>query len=72
VDAGIIFHSRDIRQVEDLLKEYKIKYVYITPNMKEGLLWNSHDEGFLFVSKYSKLLERKYEEEGFEIWRIKQ
>lgn len=71
-DISIIFHSRNIKQTEALLKKHKIKYVYITPNMKEGLVWDSQDEGFLFVSKYSKLLERKYEENEIEIWRIKQ
>jgi len=59
-DTNTIFYSRDIRQTEELIKKHKIKYIYITPNMKEGLVWKTHDEGFLFVAKYSKLLELKY------------
>lgn len=69
-NAYEIFHSRSIDYTESLLKSSDIRYVYVTPDMKEGKVWNTNEEGFLFVSRYSKKLGLIYTEKGTELWRF--
>ena len=66
-----IFHSRDLTMMLNTFNEFKITYILITPEMKNGLVWNTDNEGLLFLLKknpdYFNLI---YNQNGFEVWRI--
>ncbi len=70
-DANILFHSRDFEVTKSFLQKYDIVYIYITPDMKDGLVWNEPEEGLLFVLKFSgNNFRRVYSQNGIEIWRV--
>ena len=70
-DANSLFHSRDFEVTKSILQKYNIGYVYITPDMKNGLVWNEPEEGLLFVLKFSGDNFREvYSQEGIEVWRV--
>jgi hypothetical protein len=62
-----LFMMPRLKEAEPLLQKYKIRYVFITPWMKEEL-WEGREEGFLLLVKNSESFIRKYDYEGVEIW----
>ena len=71
-DVNAIFQSRNLEKTNGLLEKYKINYIYITPEMKKGLVWNSEEQGLLFVLKFTPQdFEKIYKTQGIEIWRVK-
>lgn len=70
-DSDTLFKSRDFELTKRILQKYDIRYVYITPDMKGGLVWNEPEEGLLFVLKFSgDNFKRVYSQKGIEIWRV--
>ncbi len=67
-ESNVIFQSRDARIVKDLLDKNNISFIYITPKMKEGLVWDSDNQGLLFVFENSNLFTRRYNINQTEIW----
>ena len=65
-----IFQSRDLFQTLSLLRKYSIDYIWITPEMKAGLVWNREGEGLLFLFENSETFKKVYSEEGYEIWKV--
>lgn len=74
-DLKDVFESRDLNFVKGILSKYNVDYILITPNMKNGLVWNDEEEGILFLLKYSEQdFEKIYDpdldsDEDVEIWR---
>lgn len=70
-DTEEIFQSRNLERTQTLLKKYQISYIYITPEMKQGMVWQSEEQGLLFVLKFSKdEFTRIYHQNGIEIWKV--
>jgi len=67
-----IFYSRDLGLVLGIFDEFNVKYILITPEMKNGLVWSRNDEGLLYLlnnnPNYFKLI---YDKNDFEIWVIR-
>ena len=70
-DNDEILYSRNLRKTEALLNKYNISYIFITKDMKQGLVWNNDNEGLLFVMKFSTTENfiKIYENNGVEIWK---
>ena len=66
-----VFHSRRLDELLNLVRNNRVSYILITPEMKNGLVWNKDNEGLLYVIKknpdYFNLV---YDKDGYEIWRI--
>ncbi|MBU0461494.1 MAG: glucosyltransferase domain-containing protein [Nanoarchaeota archaeon] len=65
-----IFKSRDLDETETLLRNYNIRYIWITPEMKEGLVWTKKDEGLLFLLENSESFKKVYSTYGYDIWEV--
>jgi len=70
-DSQELFYSRNLENDTKIIEKYNIGYILITPEMKQGQVWMSDEEGLLFVLKFSEGFERVYDENGFELWEIK-
>ncbi|MBI2107055.1 hypothetical protein HYT57_03655 [Candidatus Woesearchaeota archaeon] len=70
-DSKVLVKSRDFELTKSILQKYHVRYVYITPDMKNGLVWNEPEEGLLFVLKYSgDNFDRVYSQKRIDIWRV--
>jgi hypothetical protein len=69
-DIANIFYGYNFSLSMDLIKKYKISYVFITPEMKSGLVWKKDDEGLLFLMKNSNRFNRIYNKNDYEIWEV--
>ena len=67
-ESNVIFQSRDAKVIKNLLDENNISFIYITPNMKESLVWDSDNQGLLFAFENSDLFTRHYNINETEIW----
>ena len=65
-----MFYSRNLKQTKKLFEGYKVKYVYVTPEMKEGLVWSKPNEGLLFLFTSKSTFEKVYDKDGYEIWEV--
>jgi len=71
-DIEELFQSRNLERTQTLLKKYQIAYIYITPEMKQGRVWQSEEQGLLFVLKFSQdEFTRIYHQNGIEIWKVR-
>ncbi len=70
-DSKVLFYSRDFEITKSIIEKYNIKYIYITPEMKNGLVWNEPEEGLLFVLEFSgNNFKRVYNNNEIEVWRV--
>ena len=66
-----MFYTRDFEIAKSVIEKYNIKYVYITPDMKNGLVWNEPEEGLLFVLEFSgNNFKKVYNNNEVEVWRV--
>ncbi|MBU0667201.1 MAG: hypothetical protein ABIC91_09120 [Nanoarchaeota archaeon] len=63
-----IFYSKDLDKTNLLLLEKNIRFILITPEMKEGLVWKKPDAGLLFLLENSDSFSKIYNLDGVEIW----
>jgi hypothetical protein len=66
--ADEIFYSRDIKKTTQMLLQYNIKYLFITPAMKSGIVWKKENQGLLFLLENSERFKRIYNNNSIEIW----
>ena len=65
-----MFYGRKLKQTKQLFDIYKVKYIYITPEMKEGLVWSRPNEGLLFLFTSKSTFRQIYDKDGYEIWEV--
>jgi hypothetical protein len=65
-----MFYSRDLEETKQLFSVYRISYIYVTPDMKSGLVWSRDNEGLRFLFTSQKTFNRIYEKNGIEIWQV--
>jgi len=66
-----LFFSRNLDNTIELLDKYNVKYIFITPEMKKGLVWEREKEGLLFLFRNEQTFKRVYDQDGIEIWQYK-
>ncbi|MBD3203620.1 hypothetical protein GF327_04955 [Candidatus Woesearchaeota archaeon] len=70
-DSESIYYSRDLIVTKSLLNKYNISYIWINPVMKNKV-WETSDQGLLFLMKNSRIFTNIYLEENIEIWKYHQ
>src|SRR3989344_1489394 len=66
-----IYYSRDLTKVLHIFKEFRVSHILITPEMKDGLVWNTNNNGLLFLLKNNPdNFNLIYNNNGYEIWGI--
>ena len=65
--ANELFYSRDIKKTTQLLTKYQIKYIFITPFMKSGIVWKKENQGLLFLLKNSERFKSIYNKNHNEV-----
>ncbi len=66
-----MFSNRNLDQTLDILKDNSIKYIWITEDMKQGLIWSRDEEGLLFLLKKSDKFKLAYSDSKNEIWAVR-
>lgn len=64
-----IFYSRNLIEIEELLQENNITHIYINKKMVDGQIWNSPNEGLLFILKNSNKFINLYFNEDASVYR---
>lgn len=67
-DSESLFYSRNLNTSESILQKYGISYVLITPEMKQGLVWQNEDEGLLFILTNKERFKKAYSRNGVDVW----
>jgi len=65
--SNTLFRSARLKQAETILREHNIRYILITPEMKEEL-WGNKEQGLWFLVRHSESFVKRYEQEGIELW----
>ncbi len=65
-----LFHTRDIDVALSLFEHYQIDYVIVFSDMSSGLVWDSNDEGLLFVLENGKNFKKVFENNNVIIWSV--
>lgn len=67
-DIQKTFGTADIELARRLLRKYGVKYVLVTREMKEGLVWERPEQNFLFLLENSKTFKKRFHTGTVEIW----
>ena len=65
-----IFNSRDLKKTAGLLQSNNISIILIDDAMKRSL-WNTDDDGLLFLFRTSGSFVKVYDTTGIEMWKFK-
>ncbi len=67
-----IFYLRRTDQIRQKLNEYGIKYIFVTDDMKNGLVWSREHEGILFILKNDpEDFSQMYWSDTAEVWEFR-
>lgn len=64
------YQLRNIQKIADFCTKYNVTYLLITPEMKDGGVWESPNQGMLFVLQKSNIFIKIYDKDGVEIWKF--
>ena len=67
-DSIAIFHSYNINNVEDYFKTMNVSYVYITPDMTQGQVWNAKNQGLYYLLSNDETFKNIYRKNHIEIY----
>ncbi len=70
-ETETIFASRDLKKARVFFLAHNVSYLFISPEMRSGLVWNEPEEGLLFLLRNNQTFAKEYTYKGFEIWKIK-
>lgn len=59
-DSTAIFNSNDITLTRELLSKHRIKYLFMTKDMAEGLVWEKQGRGLDFLLTNSETFKKRY------------
>jgi len=65
-----IFYSRNLAEVDAFMKKNHITHIFIDKDMLSGSVWNSPDEGLLFLLKNSDSFVKVFENNQAVIYRL--
>ena len=63
-----IFNSRNLERTKSLLDANNVKYILVTQDMKQGLVWSKPDEGIIFLFRNNETFKNVYNYSEIEIW----
>ncbi|MDI3474019.1 MAG: hypothetical protein PWR30_342 [Candidatus Woesearchaeota archaeon] len=67
-----LFYSREMDKTLESAGELNVKYILITDEMKQGLVWNYEEEGLLFLLRNHEVFEEKEIGNGIKMIIIKE
>jgi asparagine N-glycosylation enzyme membrane subunit Stt3 len=66
-----IFNSRNLKKTKEILDNNSIGYIWITSEMKNGLVWpKGKEEGLLFLLRSNETFRQLYKDKNSEIWQV--
>lgn len=65
-----IFYSRNYDNVRKLLNQSSISYIIVSDEMKHGLVWESKDQGLLFLLGKAPAFSKVAASEHYELWKV--
>ncbi len=65
-----LFHTRNIDEALSLFEHYQIDYMIVFSDMSSGLVWDSNEEGLLFVLENGKNFKKVFENNNVAIWSV--
>ena len=68
--AKKIFYATDIEAAQAALKENGVRYIWIDPDMKRGQVWDTAQQGLLFLFRNSETFKNIYRGSGIEVWQV--
>ncbi|AJF61363.1 TPA: hypothetical protein HA239_00305 [Candidatus Woesearchaeota archaeon] len=68
-NADAIFQSRNPTEIMGFLDRNSIEYIWISSEMKSGLVWEKEDEGMLLVMQTDGSFRKIYDFMDIEIWK---
>jgi len=68
-DMNLLFNSRNSNTTASIIGKYNITNIFITEEMKHGLVWNKESEGLLFVMENDNSFSKVFNNSEVEIWR---
>lgn len=69
-DINNLFYTRNLEDAKEYIKSYNITYIYITPEMKRGVIWTKENQGLLFLFRNQEFFTNIYNKNQIEIWKI--
>ncbi|MBI4146099.1 hypothetical protein HY489_02060 [Candidatus Woesearchaeota archaeon] len=67
-DMDSLFFSTDVEWTLVLLDKYDVSYVLITPEMKQGLVWDRDEQGLAFLVANSEMFKRTDGGSSIGVW----
>ncbi|RME52429.1 hypothetical protein D6783_04895 [Candidatus Woesearchaeota archaeon] len=65
-----IWLGRDLNTTLSLLNRYDIRFIIVTPEMRDGAVWERDEEGLLFFLEHSERFINVNPDLRVEIWRV--
>jgi len=70
-DYQELLYSYNLDRIKELLDKYEIRYIIITKEMKEGLVWDGNEEGLNFMIRNTEIFKNIYKSNSTIIVRYK-
>lgn len=70
-DAILAFYSTNLQKTSDLLHKNNVTYVLITPQMKNGLVWDKDAFGLAFLVKNNETFKKIPTDSTLEVYLVK-
>ncbi len=67
--AEKIYYSRNLQELETMLKSEKINYIFVDGEMRTGEVWNGRYEGLLFFLENSDRFTKVFYDDSVQIYR---
>ncbi|MGV8169606.1 MAG: hypothetical protein ACP5N3_06145 [Candidatus Nanoarchaeia archaeon] len=69
ITADKIYYTRNLKELEEILKTERITHIFVDSDMKSGEIWNGRYEGLLFFLESSDKFIKIYYDENIQIYR---
>jgi hypothetical protein len=67
-NVSLLFASRNLETAKQMLDAHGVTYIWIDQAMKNGEVWQSPEEGFLFLFRNNETFKKLDERFGIETW----
>ncbi|MCX6707925.1 MAG: hypothetical protein NT001_07400 [Candidatus Woesearchaeota archaeon] len=69
LDVDSLFYSSELGQAKGIMDKYGVRYIVITEDMKEGLVWDNKNSGLLYLLRNKETFKNIYGSKEIEIWK---
>ncbi|HLD05172.1 MAG TPA: hypothetical protein VJG90_05645 [Candidatus Nanoarchaeia archaeon] len=70
-DLSTIYHSQRLDLTKKILDQYDVRYILITPSMRNGGVWNAPNQGLLLLLPFSESFIKRNAVDDIEIWQYR-